>query len=38
MDDFNCEDLPHIRVLAGENENGPVYESLPARQIDDDVY
>ena len=38
MEDINCEGLPHIRVLAGENTDGPVYESLPARQIDEHVY
>ena len=38
MEDINCEGLPHIRVLAGENTDGPVYETLPARQIDEHVY
>ena len=38
MEDINCEGLPHIRVLAGENSSGPVYETLPARQIDEHVY
>ena len=37
MDDINCEGLPHIRVLAGENKSGPVYETLPARQIDENL-
>jgi len=35
MEDINCEGLPHIRVLAGENTDGPVYETLPARQFVD---
>lgn len=38
MEDINCEGLPHIRVLAGENTDGPVYETLPARQIDEHIY
>ena len=38
MEDINCEGLPHIRVLTGENTHGPVYETLPARQIDEHVY
>lgn len=38
MKDIDCTDLPHIRVLAGENESGPVFESLPARQIDEHIY
>lgn len=38
MDDINCEGLPHIRVLAGKNKAGPVYETLPARQIDEHVF
>ena len=38
MEDINCVGLPHIRVLAGENTDGPVYETLPARQIDEHVY
>ena len=38
MEDINCNELPHIQVLAGKNKQGPVFESLPARQIDTHVY
>ena len=38
MEDINCNELPHIQVLAGKNKQGPVFEALPARQIDTHVY
>lgn len=38
MEDIDCSTLPHIHVVAGQNSQGPVFESLPARQIDTHVY
>ncbi|UQV44996.1 DUF4265 domain-containing protein [Janthinobacterium lividum] len=38
MEDINCKGMPHIRVLADEDTDGPTYETLPARQIDEHVY
>ncbi|CAH0267864.1 DUF4265 domain-containing protein [Pseudomonas sp. Bi130] len=36
MDDKQSSEL--IRVYAGDNDEGPVFERLPARRIDEDTY
>ena len=38
MENINCEGIPHIRVLVDGDTDGPTFETLPARQIDEHVY